>query len=123
MTNKFLGSLGAFFIAVALVLQGCAVVQPTKAPETFDQRLAVMQIQFTSAINSAAALITSGRISKEDGNALLDAATGIDSGLRSAKEVAKMGDLSQAENQLRLMQTALLALNARIAQLEKGASK
>lgn len=108
-----------YLCLTAVLLGGCAALQ-TVAPKTLDQRIAAFEISVKGAVDATTALFSSGRISKEDALSVLTVAEELYKGILTSRVAMKAGDLTSAENQLKLMQLALLELNSRIAKLEAG---
>lgn len=109
--------LVTFVSLMAVVMVGCAALQ-TVAPKTLDQRIAAFEISVKGAVDATTALFNSGRVSKEDALSVLTVAEELFKGIKTSRIAMKAGDLTSAENQLKLMQLALLELNSRIAKLE-----
>lgn len=117
MQNPFKLKAWIYLCLTAFMLGGCPALQ-TIAPKTLDQRIAAFEISVNGAVDATTALLNSGRISKKDALSVLAVAEDLYKGIVTSRIAMKTGDLTSAENQLKLMQLALLELNSRIAKLE-----
>lgn len=99
----------AFLTAVCLVLVACAGLAP---PRGFQDSLAYAHGAHTAVLEGAAASVTAGDLSPEDGEAILEVADQARALLDAARAAYALGDIETAEGRLALSTELLRQLQA-----------
>lgn len=107
--SRWAFALFALYIAVLLMLIGCASVQQ---PQSLDQRIAYAYSVHTAVLDAAATGVESGSLSKADGAEVLTLADQSRAILDAARLAAGAGDVSTAEGRLALAVGVLTQLQA-----------
>ena len=105
------------FLALALaLLVGC---QSMPAPKSTAQQIAYAQATLTGLANSAAQLVESNALSKEDGRKVLKSIQEAQAGIDLARSLLGQNKPVDAVSQLQLAQKILIELNAYLAEKEQ----
>lgn len=104
---------GLWFV-LAVMLAGCATV----APQTPAQRLAMIDGQVTALYNTAADLREGGVIDDEQARDLQSLFLQVNTALDAGWAALAVGDLTQTENQIRLLNKVLWELRDRLQKVE-----
>lgn len=103
--KKFVVS--AIASVAVVVISACATIP---APQTLSQRIAIAEGALTGFVESAATMVVTGRISKEQGKKILDIANQADVSLSLARISLKAGNPDDALGRLRIAQQLLLEI-------------
>lgn len=105
-------------LALVFALSGCVGMIPSEQPATPSQSIATAELTLNGVKRAHANLITTGRVTKEIDAKLFAEETKADDILKTAKAAVAIGDIAASKRQLEAMQTILIELNKRIAELE-----
>ena len=105
-----------FILPIMLALLTACVSAP--APKTTAQQIAYSQATLTGLANSAASLVETGAMSKEDGRAVLKSVVEAQAGIDLARKFMGQNLPTDAVAQLQLVQKILIELNAYLASKE-----
>ena len=104
---------------IALILATLVGCQSMPAPKSTAQQIAYAQATLTGLTNSAASLVETGTLSKEDGRAALKSIIEAQAGLDLARTLLGQQKPADAVSQLQLVQKILVELNAYLVEKEK----
>jgi len=105
MRNMIAHTRGTFILLVlSLFLASCGMMP---APQSMKQRLAIVDSQFTAVVKTAVDLRSQGLLSNNVQEKLTEVINNGNAALKAAWAADGVGDLSQAENQLRLVNSLL----------------
>ena len=108
----------ACVVAACSTMTACGMLTVTATPETPEQTVAATSLTLDGIRNTHASLITTGRINKAMDEELVAQETAVEQMLIVSRMALRSGDVTTAQGQIALMQSALLALNRRIAELQ-----
>lgn len=102
------------FLLFAFVLSSCAQLG-LKAPETFNQKVAVAYGTITQVRESATMLLEQNKITVQDAQHVQTTADTARQGIEAARMMHAQGSLAPAEQKIAMVRTVLQALSAYLA--------
>lgn len=97
-------------LVFSVLFLGACVTIP--APQSLSQRIAVVEATLTGVLDSAANMVATKRITKDQGKHVLALAEKVDGALALARVSLRAGNADDALGQLRIAQQLLLEIEA-----------
>lgn len=118
-SSHFISLMLLCIVAVTCTtMTACGMFTVTAKPETPEQVVAATSLTLDGIRNAHASLITTGRINQAVDAELVAQESAVEQMLVVSRMALRSGDVTTAKGQIELMNAALLALNARIVELQ-----